>query len=110
MANGTVYVGSPSYTSNVIVYPSGPAPVVGTVAYDSSIQGFKVYDGYDWQILSGNSQFGSLNAADQKTLEWAERKMREETELDELCKQHPGLAAAREQFEIMKSLVREYGD
>ncbi len=42
----------------------------------------------------------------QKTLDWAYNKMMEEKNIEDLCKKHPCLSDAKQQFEVLKVLLK----
>lgn len=93
-------------------------PMVGSITYDSSTQSTKVFDGYTWQILGGGSAMINLNPTAISILKWAESKMREEQEMQDLCIQHPtikdivdqmnsSIAGYQSKIEMIKILIKE---
>ena len=79
-------------TSNMGATPyisQGSQPMTGAVAYDSSSQNMKVYDGSGWQILGGGSATVNLAPNAITVLRWAEKKMFEEQQLQALCDSNP---------------------
>jgi hypothetical protein len=57
--------------------------------------------------LGGGSYSVGLSPEAEKIVQWAEEKMREESELRARMKDHPGLREAYERLEIMKALTLE---
>lgn len=96
---------------NVIVSHSSIKPHIspgaqsaGMVRYNINSQTMEVYDGIAWLQLTNNVEIG-LGSETEMLLDWAREKMLEEQRIDELCKQHPGLAKARDNYEMFKRLV-----
>lgn len=87
-----------------ISYISSNMLSAGQVRYNSSSSNIEVYDGINWHVLSYHA---SVELTDEATLvlDWAREKMYEEQRLDELCKKYPGLAKARDNFEMFKSMI-----
>lgn len=96
---------------NVVVSHSSSKPYIspgaqsaGMVRYSPNSQNLEVYDGVAWLQLSTHVEIG-LTSETEMLLDWAREKMLEEQRIDELCKQHPGLAKARDNYEMFKRLV-----
>ena len=70
---------------------SNPNPMTGSLAFDSSTQSMKVFDGNNWQIVGGGSAVVNLTPNAISILKWAEKKMFEEQELKALCDKHPAI-------------------
>ena len=68
---------------------SNPNPMTGSLAFDSSTQSMKVFDGNNWQTVGGGSAVVNLTPNAISILKWAEKKMFEEQELQALCEKHP---------------------
>ena len=66
----------------------------------------QVYDGSGWLDLR-TSLYATLSPLVKETLDWAQKKMRQEAELEQLMNKHPGLRDSKERFEIMLALVRK---
>ncbi len=101
---------TPGYTTPMTGYgdarmPSGRA--VGEVWFDISTMELKVYDGYQWQVVTGGSASVSLTGQTERILDWAEKKMLEDESLKARMEKHPGLKEAYEQFKIMDALTVE---
>lgn len=93
-------------TGSVLPYfahPSGPP--AGMVRYNGSSQWLEVYDGVAWHPINQSLSM-DLAPEVQEILKWARQRRAEEEELDWLCRDHPGVQAAREQLEIMRRLVK----
>jgi len=70
---------------------SNPNPMTGALAFDSSTQSMKVFDGNNWQTVGGGSAVVNLTPNAISILKWAEKKMFEEQELQALCDKHPAI-------------------
>ena len=94
-------------TGSALPYFAHPSPApAGQVRYNGSSQWLEVYDGSDWRPI--NQGIGlDLSPEVQEILQWAKQRRAEEEELDRLCRDHPGVQAAREQLEIMRRLVKK---
>ena len=79
----------------------------GSVLYDATRDKFLVHDGSSWCDMPESVIYFGLSPKAEKILEWAEQKMTEDAERIQLEAAHPGLIAAREQYEIMLALVRD---
>lgn len=99
---------TPITTSVWSSVPRPTNPAVGSIGYDSVTNQFQIFDGNTWIPIWFSGGVGYLGNDQQEVLNWAKKRMEEERELDELCKQHPGLEDARRQYEMMKALVKEH--
>jgi hypothetical protein len=86
-------------------YISPGSSGAGMMRYNGNTQCIEVNDGSVWQVMSSAYPSVELNGRAVSILEWAEQKMAEEKELDELCKKYPGLERARSNFETFKQLI-----
>ena len=78
---------------------------VGEMRFNPSTQTSEVYDGQVWRELQqGHVQVGMTPAAE-AAINWANKKMAEEKELEELAKQYPILEDAMRDLEVIKVLV-----
>lgn len=81
----------------------------GAIWWDSNTQGFKVVTGpgqsADLPMHSANIEFRPEIS---RILGWAERKMQEDEQLDQLCKRYPNLAEARKEFEALYNLLKDH--
>jgi hypothetical protein len=68
---------------------------------------FEVYDGTNWLSIQNSYVTVGLSMTAEEAIQWAREKMKEEKELDELCKTHPALAEAYERLQILKTLVKQ---
>jgi len=105
-AHSTSQLMKVSISGSVPYITNTTAPLTGMVRWNPGRGCIEVYDGITWYPYSQNLTV-ELSPEIEATVRWAERKQAEEAELDRLCQQHPGLQAAREQFEIMKQLVKK---
>lgn len=79
----------------------------GQVRYNSNCQGLEVYDGINWHQLGNDFVNVDLSDKTKQILAWAEKKMREEQDLNRLCEKYPGLRKARDNYEVFKKFVDE---
>lgn len=77
----------------------------GNMRFNTSTQNMEVYDGNNWIILNSGISHVDVSHKTKEILQWAEKKMKEEARLEELCKQYPGLAKAKDNFEIFKKIA-----
>ena len=89
-------------------------PITGTLAYDSSSQTMKVFDGNSFQTLGGGTASVNLTPNAINILKWAEKKMIEEMEYDRLSKTNPTIKSLldemnkyKNQIEMVKILMKE---
>jgi hypothetical protein len=102
--SGTVTGHVTGSTLPYFAYPaSAPA---GQVRYNGTSQWLEVYDGSDWRPINQSISM-DLSPEVQEILKWAQQRRQEDEELDRLCRDHPGVQAAREQLEIMRRLVKK---
>jgi hypothetical protein len=78
---------------------------VGNVRYNTSTQCMEVYDGNNWIRLNTGTAFLDVSVKARTILQWAEKKMQEEQQLEKLCEKYPGLAKARDNYELFKQFV-----
>jgi len=104
-------------TGQHLVTVSGPAgiyynntgqPMTGMLRYTSGGR-IEVYDGNHWHQVNTQCDINLSNEAE-TAIDWAIQKQKEERQLAELCKKHPGLADVKEKFDVMLALVREQND
>jgi hypothetical protein len=82
----------------------------GEVRFNGGKQLLEVSDGNCWHEIQSNNSVMDLTLEVGTIVEWAKKKMQEELEIKEICKQHPGLADIKEQYEIFKVLCRPNKD
>ena len=80
----------------------------GALYWDHTAQQYKVVDsqGNSEQVMGQTISF-DIGAKLKDMLYWWEQKVREEKEIDALCKEYPNLAEARTEFETIKALVKD---
>ena len=93
-----------SHTSFPYISPGAGGS--GMVRYNSNLQQLEVNDGAVWLQL-GQSSSISLTQEAEQALQWAQRQLKREQELDALAAQHPGIKDLREKLEIMVALVKQ---
>lgn len=77
-------------------YVNSNTPSAGLVRYKDYT--FEVYDGQTWKTATASAPTIDLSAHIKEILHWAERKMKQETELQTLSREHPAVALAYENF------------
>ena len=104
------YTHWPSFYTN----PSSTNTLVGQVRYNGAGQNMEVYDGSNWLVMSAAFPTLSLAPHVQAVVEWAQKKMAEESRLKELAARNPSvkdaldaLQRAEEQVKIVAALVQE---
>lgn len=85
-------------------YISPGAQSSGMIRWNSSSNSLEVYDGIGWQSFNTGVDIG-LSSSAEMAIEWAQKKMLEESKIDELCQKYPGLAKARSNYETFLRLV-----
>lgn len=73
-------------------------PSAGMVRYNGNNQALEVYDGMTWLVLTANHAQLDLSGGANAAISWAMNKMNEETELQQMAKEHPAVRAAYEAF------------
>jgi hypothetical protein len=76
----------------------------GMLRYNTQNLYMEVYDGASWIRFGGHADV-NLSPETETTLAWARKKMQEEQEIEELCKQHPALQDAYDRLQILRALV-----
>lgn len=93
-------------SGSALPYFSDTSTPTGQVRYNGSSQCLEVYSGGSWHPINQSISM-DLSPEVREILQWAQRRRAEEEELDRLCRDHPGVQAAREQLEIMRRLVKQ---
>jgi hypothetical protein len=100
-------------TYNNTPYMPGPSQSAGMVRYNTNMQRLEVYDGNIWLELGGGSSV-ELSSNANEIMRWAENKMKEENELEQLAKTHPTvqdslnkLKEAEAQLRVVAALCKE---
>lgn len=83
-------------------YISPGAQSAGMIRYNTSMQRTEVYDGNNWQELGGG--YASIDVAPhvQAVINWAQRKMAEESEMKAMAAKHASVQHALDNFEQAK--------
>ena len=79
----------------------------GQLRYNGSTQNIEVYDGTQWLNMSSSAPIVQLDPRAIRVLDWAEKKMNEEEDLERRMKDHPGLQDAYEQFKVMDAMTKD---
>jgi hypothetical protein len=85
-------------------YISPGSQSAGMVRFNINSSELEVYDGIAWRPITSDVEIG-LGSEVEMILDWAREKMLEDQRIDELCEKHPGLAKARDNYEMFKRLV-----
>jgi hypothetical protein len=80
-------------------------PAVGTVRIHRGQ--IEIYAPYGWQALALTMANINLTHDAEQALEWARRKMQEESELEERMKRYPGLKEAYDKFIVLDALTKQ---
>lgn len=96
---------------------SSSQPMIGALTYDHNSQNMKVYDGNGWMNIGGGSATVNLSANAISILKWAEQKMLEEAERNELAKTNPAIKDLmnqikdkEEQMKMVMTLIKSPGN
>lgn len=102
--NSTIYTCKNDYTPYYIA--SDTTPMDGAVRINQG--GFEYYDAKNgaWFPLPGSDVDLEIDPYYVTVLEWAMKKMDEEQKLDKLAEQFPAFKTAKENYELMKAMVR----
>lgn len=79
---------------------------VGNLRYNTNSQKFEVFDGNTWITMNPGSIEIKTSETLDRVVEWAEKKMREEAEIEMLAEQHPAMRAALDNLNKAKDQVR----
>jgi hypothetical protein len=92
------------YPSNM-PYINASTLSAGSLRYNPGSMNMEVYDGNSWMPI--NSNFATVDLPDwvKASLDWAHQRMLDEKKLDHLCDKYPGLAKARDNYELFKQFV-----
>ena len=88
------------------LYVNMQQPSAGLVRYNGNSQRMEVYDGNVWLPL-GNHPNLQLTPQVQEILNWAEKKMNEEQDLERRMQDHLGLRDAYEKFKVIDTLTSD---
>ena len=92
---------TPYYTANDLI------PNDGCVRTNNG--GLEYYDGRHscWMPLPGSNVRIEIAPHVQAVLDWAYHKMQEDEEMNALAEKYPALKTAKENYEIVKALVKQ---
>lgn len=88
--------------------PYTPIPqsaVPGSVWFNNS--DFHVYNGSGWEKISGTEVTIGLDPSIQQVISWAKQKMDDEQQEAALLEKHPALKTAKENYDLIKNLVKD---
>ena len=101
-----------SATNYINNYPG--AQGVGNMRFNTTNQNMEVYDGNSWITLQMGHVNVGLNSRAEDLLDWAEKKMTEELELEVLANSNPTIKdlmetikQKQEQITIVKALIKK---
>ena len=115
------YIASSGKYTNVIGGPAtnyinnySGAQGVGNLRFNTTNQSMEVYDGNSWILLQMGHVNVGLNSRAEDLLDWAEKKMTEELELEVLANSNPTIKdlmetikQKQEQISIVRTLIKK---
>jgi len=81
--NNTPYVNNNNTSAGMVRYNNG---------------NIEVYDGTTWLLMTGSVATVGISPIAEAAIEWAMKKMQEETEMEHLASQHPAIRVAYDTF------------
>jgi hypothetical protein len=81
---------------NNMPYVNNNNTSAGMVRYNNG--NMEVYDGTSWLLLAGSIATVGISPVAESAIEWAMKKMQEESEIEQLSSQHPAIRAAYDAF------------
>jgi hypothetical protein len=90
-------------TSNPYISPG--AVGAGMIRWNGNTNCMEVNDGNMWQQIPSSYTSIDLGEEAKQVVAWAAEKMRKEKEIESLCEKYPGLAKARDNYELFKKFV-----
>lgn len=88
-------------------YISSIGPLSGTIRYNSNGNKFEVYDGVIWHSIPDATFSISMSPDAEEAIAWAQRKMQEEKQIDQLAAKYSCIKDAQEQLSILVALLKE---
>jgi hypothetical protein len=79
---------------NNMPYVNNNNTSAGMVRYNNG--NIEVYDGTTWLLMNGSIATVGISPVAESAIEWAMKKMQEETEMEHLASQHPAVKIAYE--------------
>lgn len=79
----------------------------GNVRFNGSSKILEVYDGSMWYELRSSPFFVNLSNDAEQAIDWAQKKMQEETRIKALAEKYPAVKDAQERLQILLTLVNE---
>lgn len=92
-----------SGTGNPYVYPDANNPATGMIRMNGNQ--IEVYNGSSWLMFGLNAEV-SLNGAAINALDWANKKMQEETRIKELAAKNVTIADALAKYELAQEQLK----
>jgi hypothetical protein len=86
-----------------VPYISPGAMSAGQIRYNPNTQEMEVYDGVGWARITSNASV-DLSHRTKQILDWADKKMSQELELQYMMARYPGLRELHDKFEMMRIL------
>lgn len=81
---------------------SNMGPEAGKIKFNFNTQKIEIYDGISWISYPTEVQEITTTEETNRILKWAQRKMLEEQEIENLAKQYPAVQTAYENFKKAK--------
>jgi hypothetical protein len=104
--SGSAYLDVATYSASTYVNAYNGAQGVGNMRYNTINQKTEVFDGNNWVQLNTGSATIGLTTKAVSILNWAEKKMIEEYELEELAKEHPTIKDLVNQIKDKKDQIK----
>lgn len=92
------------YTSNPYISPNVNNPMTGMMRMNGSMM--EVFDGTSWLSISMNVATVSLSGVAISALDWAQKKMHEETRIKELAAKNVTIADALAKYEAAQEQLK----
>ena len=89
------------YSNSPYVNMSNPS--AGMMRWNGNSNNMEVYDGSTWMTLSGSVATVGMNPAAESAIDWAMKKMAEESAMKELALKSKAVKLALEKVELAKS-------
>lgn len=90
-------------------YIGNNGPAAGMTRYNTQNQQLEAFDGSSWYTVS-NSVDISTSLVLKEVIVWAQKKMQEEREFEDLVKRNETIKHAKEQLDILVALTKDYNE
>jgi len=102
-----------SYDSLLVInqgskpYVGNNGPASGMIRYNTNTQQNEVFDGSVWISMNSNADI-STSSMLREVVAWAQKKMSEEREFEELVKKNETIKHAKEQLDMLVALTKDH--